>query len=79
MPNNVVVSEKQYGKTLVANRDFSIGEGGGSLYSYRRSGNYSETKALVTTIDVAYFKGNLEEGMFIGGNTVSDYNEETGE
>jgi hypothetical protein len=54
-------------------------EGIGSLYSYRRSGNYSETKTSVTNIDVTYFTGKLEDEMFIGGNILSNYSEEMAE
>ncbi|MEI9966864.1 MAG: hypothetical protein WDN67_04545 [Candidatus Moraniibacteriota bacterium] len=54
-------------------------QGDGSVYSYRRSGNYAETKTSVTVIEVAHFIGKPEEGMFVGGNTLSNYDEEVGE
>jgi hypothetical protein len=54
-------------------------KGDASLFSYRRSGDYQETKTLVTHIDVAYFFGPIEDGMCIGGNTLSNYDENSGE
>ncbi len=54
-------------------------KGDGFLYSYRRVGNYAETKTATTVIDLAYFVGKLEDEMFIGGKTLSNYNEETGQ
>jgi hypothetical protein len=53
--------------------------GDASLYSYRRSGNYQETKTSVTHIDVAYFAGPVENGMCVGGDTLSNYDENSGE
>lgn len=54
-------------------------KGDSSLYSYRRSGNYPETKAATTVIDVAYFVGPILAGeMCIGGDTLSNYDETTG-
>ena len=50
-------------------------KGDASLISYRRSGNYQETKAAHTVIDVAYFIGPLSGGMCVGGDTLSDYDE----
>lgn len=35
-------------------------KGNASLFSYRRSGNYQETKAATTVIDVAYFIGSVD-------------------
>ena len=49
------------------------------MYSYRRSGNYQETKAAVTVIDVAYFEGAVADGMCVGGDTLSNYDESSGE
>ena len=54
-------------------------KGDASLYSYRRSGNYQETKAAVTVIDVAYFEGAVADGMCVGGDTLSNYDESSGE
>lgn len=54
------------------------GNGEGKLYSYTRAGNYSETKSIETIIDLAYFRGDLEDGEFIGGRILSKYDEETG-
>lgn len=54
-------------------------KGDSSLYSYRRSGNYPETKAATTVIDVTYFVGPILAGeMCIGGDTLSNYDETTG-
>lgn len=54
-------------------------KGDASLYSYRRSGNYQETKAAVTVVDVAYFEGAVASGMCVGGDTLSNYDEATGQ
>lgn len=55
-------------------------KGDSSLYSYRRSGNYPETKAATTVIDVTYFVGPILAGeMCIGGDTLSNYDDATGE
>ncbi len=50
-----------------------------SLFSYRRSGNYQETKAASTVVDVAYFVGPIKDGICVGGNTLSNYDENSGE
>lgn len=50
-----------------------------SLFSYRRSGNFQETKTAHTVIDVAYFIGPVEDGMCVGGDTLSNYDENSGE
>lgn len=50
-------------------------KGDASLVSYRRSGNYQETKTAHTVIDVAYFIGPIEDGMCVGGDTLSNYDE----
>lgn len=52
--------------------------GDASVFSYRRSGNYTETKAVNTVIDVAYYMGSLEEDIIFSGKTLSDYDEITG-
>lgn len=54
-------------------------KGDASLYSYRRSGNYQETKTATTVIDVTYFVGSVEDGMCVGGDTLSNYDEHSGE
>ena len=53
-------------------------EGDTELYSYRRSGIYKATQALTTSIDVEYFEGGLEDGMPIGGKTLSEYDKDLG-
>ncbi|MDP2788945.1 MAG: hypothetical protein Q8O46_02745 [bacterium] len=54
-------------------------KGDASLFSYRRSGNYQETKTASTVVDVAYFVGPIEDGMCVGGDTLSNYDENSGE
>ena len=54
-------------------------KGDASLFSYRRSGNRPETKAANTVVDVAYFIGPIDDGMCVGGNTLSNYDEATGQ
>jgi hypothetical protein len=57
----------------------AVDEGGdASLYSYRRLGNYKETKAANTVIDVVYYVGSIEDGMCVGGDTLSNYDENSG-
>ena len=51
------------------------GKGDASLFTYRRSGNFPETKAAMTQVDVAYFVGPIEDGMCVGGNVLSEYDE----
>lgn len=53
------------------------GKGDASLYSYRRVGNYPETKTSATLIDVAYFEGAITDDMCVGGDTLSTYDEMT--
>lgn len=52
--------------------------GDAALYSYRRAGNYSELRAENTVIDVAYYMGAVEDGMCVGGDTLSNYDETSG-
>ncbi len=54
-------------------------KGDASLFSYRRSGNYQETKATETQVDVAYFVGPVEDGMCVGGDVLSCYDESSNE
>jgi hypothetical protein len=54
-------------------------KGDASLFSYRRSGNYQETKTANTLVDVAYFIGPVEAGMCVGGDTLSNYDENSGQ
>lgn len=53
--------------------------GDASIFSYRRSGNYQETKTANTHVDVAYFVGAVEDGMCVGGDILSNYDENSGE
>ena len=53
-------------------------KGDASLISYRRSGNFQETKTARTVVDVAYFIGPVEDDMCVGGDTLSDYDETSG-
>lgn len=54
-------------------------KGDASLFSYRRSGNYQETKVANTVVDVAYFVGPITDDMCVGGDTLSNYDENSGE
>lgn len=54
-------------------------KGDASLFSYRRVGDYPESKTTNTLIDVAYFVGPVEDGMCVGGDTLSNYDEASGE
>ena len=54
-------------------------KGDASLLSYRRSGNFQETKTANTVIDVAYFVGPITDDMCVGGDTSSNYDENSGE
>ncbi len=53
-------------------------KGDASLYSYRRAGDHPETKVANTLVDVTYFIGPIEDGMCVGGTTLSDYDEPSG-
>jgi hypothetical protein len=52
--------------------------GDASVYSYRRVGNFSETKTSNTVLDVAYYQGSVEDDICIGGTSLSNYDETTG-
>lgn len=54
------------------------GKGDASLYSYRRAGDFPESKTSATHIDVTYFIGPIEDGMCVGGDTLSEYDETSG-
>ncbi len=54
-------------------------KGDASLFSYRRFGNYAESKTAVTHIDVAYYMGAITDDMCVGGDILSTYDESTGE
>ncbi|MFZ2187777.1 MAG: hypothetical protein WAV46_04100 [Candidatus Moraniibacteriota bacterium] len=54
-------------------------KGDTSLFSYRRSGDYQETKTKNTLVDVAYFVGPVKDDMCVGGDTLSNYDENSGE
>lgn len=54
-------------------------KGDASLYSYRRVGEHAESKAANTLVDVAYFVGPIEDGMCVGGDVLSNYDETTGQ
>ena len=47
--------------------------GNTSLFSYRRSDNHQETKKSAAIIDVTYFDGPIEDGVYKGGATLSHY------
>jgi len=48
------------------------------LYLYKRQGEYEHASALVTVVEVAYYMGKLEDGMCVGGDTLSHYDEISG-
>jgi hypothetical protein len=54
-------------------------QGDASVFSYRRAGDSQESKVANTLVDVAYFVGPLEDDMPMGGTTLSNYDEMTGE
>lgn len=54
-------------------------KGNSTLYSYSRVGSYKETKSVSTSIDEAYFEGKLEDGNFISGRVLAEYDEVSGE
>ncbi len=49
------------------------------LYLYKRKGQYPDSQALTTTIEVVYYLGNLQTNTAVGGDTLSDYDENSGE
>jgi hypothetical protein len=49
------------------------------LYLYKRKGEHAHSSAAVTVVEVAYYVGKLEDGMCIGGDTLSNYDENSGE
>ena len=48
------------------------------LYSYKRKGQYPDSQALTTTLQVTYYLGSLQKNRACGGDTLSDYDETTG-
>ena len=50
-----------------------------TLYSYRRAGDYAELRAANTVIDAAYYMGAMKDDICIGGDTLSNYDESTGQ
>lgn len=51
--------------------------GDATLYSYRRAGDYAELRAAQTVIDAAYYMGAMKDDICIGGDTLSNYDENT--
>lgn len=47
------------------------------LYSYKRKGEYHNSQALITTIEVTYYYGSFDTNMAVGGDTLADYDENT--
>ncbi len=54
-------------------------KGDAAIVSYRRAGIYQETKTTTTLIDVAYFLGSIDDGICVGGKTLSHYDKDSGE
>jgi hypothetical protein len=49
------------------------------LYQYTRRGKFEHASASATVIEVAYYSGRLEDGMCVGGSTVSNYDDASGQ
>jgi len=47
------------------------------LYLYKQQGEHEHASATVTVIEVTYYMGRLEDGMCVGGDTLSNYNGQT--
>jgi hypothetical protein len=54
-------------------------KGDAYLYLYQRKGEYEHSKAAATVIEVTYYMGRLEDGMCVGGDILSHYDESSGE
>lgn len=54
-------------------------KGDAYLYQYTRKGKFEHSSASATVVEVAYYEGRLEDGMCVGGSTVSNYDETTGQ
>ncbi|MDP2629817.1 MAG: hypothetical protein Q8P56_00225 [Candidatus Uhrbacteria bacterium] len=48
------------------------------LYLYKRKGLYPDSQALTTTVEVTYFIGSLQTNIACGGDTLSNYDENSG-
>ena len=46
------------------------------LYLYKRKGEYEHASAAMTVLEVTYYMGRLEDGMCVGGDTLSNYDEQ---
>ncbi len=49
------------------------------LYQYTRKGKFEHSSASATVIEVAYYTGRLEDGICVGGSTVSNYDDASGQ
>lgn len=54
-------------------------KGDAYLYTYRKVSDHPESKSTTTLIEVAYYIGRLEDGMCVGGDILSEYDETTGQ
>ena len=49
------------------------------VYAYKRVGEYKESQAANTLIEVVYYMGSLEDDICCGGNILANYDEESHE
>lgn len=54
-------------------------KGDASLFSYRRPNNNPKLAVANILVDITYFEGSVESGMPVGGHTLSNYDEVSGE
>jgi hypothetical protein len=52
-------------------------KGDAYLYLYKRKGDHAKASAATTVLEVTYYVGRLEDGMCVGGDTLSNYDETT--
>lgn len=62
------------GLVTLVEYEIKNGDGSISVFAYRLVGS----RSLNTVINIAHFRGNPDEGDWLGGNTLSNYDEKTG-
>lgn len=78
--NPEVIRTLEDGKGVYLHEVVTIDDkGDASLFSYRRPNDDPKLEVANTLIDITYFEGSVESGMSVGGHTLSNYDETSGE
>lgn len=68
------VERRPDGLVTLVEHEIRNNDGSTSVFAYRLIG----PKSKMTTIDIAHFRGDPDDGDWLGGGTLSDYDEKTG-